>query len=218
MKLERHIDHTLLKPDCTGSQIKELCAEAINHNFAAVCVPPYYVKDAANLLEKQDVKVATVIGFPLGYASTPAKVEEIKRAIDEGADEMDAVINLCAVKNANWNYLRNEIESLTTVCHIRGKIVKVILETGLLSRDEIIKICGLVTEAKADFVKTSTGFNGPGASVEVVQLLRQQLPASIKIKASGGIKDRQTAEQLIAAGASRIGTSASLALLAKSKN
>lgn len=218
MKLERHIDHTLLKPDCTGSQIKELCAEAIDHNFAAVCVPPYYVKDAANLLEKHDVKVATVIGFPLGYASTPSKVEEIKRAIDEGADEMDAVINLCAVKNANWNYLRNEIESLATVCHIRGKIVKVILETGLLSRDEIIKICGLVTEAKADFVKTSTGFNGPGASVEVVQLLRQQLPASIKIKASGGIKDRQAAEQLIAAGASRIGTSASLALLAKSKN
>jgi deoxyribose-phosphate aldolase len=218
MKLERLIDHTLLKPDCTGSQIKELCAEAINHNFAAVCVPPYYVKDAASLLEKHDVKVSTVIGYPLGYAATPAKVEEIKRAIDEGADEMDAVINLCAVKNANWNYLRNEMESLTTVCHIRGKIVKVILETGLLSKDEIIKICSLVTEAKADFVKTSTGFNGPGASVEVVQLLRQQLPASIKIKASGGIRDRHTAEQLIAAGANRIGTSASLALLAKSKN
>jgi deoxyribose-phosphate aldolase len=218
MKLERHIDHTLLKPDCTGSQIKALCAGAIDNNFAAVCIPPYYVKDAANSLEKHDIKVATVIGFPLGYASTPAKVEEIKRAIDEGADEMDAVINLCAVKNANWNYLRNEIESLTTVCHIRGKIVKIILETGLLNRDEIMRICELVTEAQADFVKTSTGYNGPGASVEIVQLLRQQLPASIKIKASGGIRDRQTAEALIAAGASRIGTSAGLSILANGKN
>lgn len=218
MKLERYIDHTLLKPDCTGPQIKSLCEEAVRHNFVAVCVPPYYVRETAIILEKQDVKVATVIGFPFGYASTPSKVEEIKRAIDEGASEMDAVINLCAVKNQNWNYLRNEIESLATVCHIRGKVIKVILETGLLAMEEIEKICGLVAEAKADFVKTSTGFNGEGASVEVVQFLRKHLPASVKIKASGGIRDRAFAEQLIDAGANRIGTSAGPAMVAKSKN
>lgn len=214
MDLAHFIDHTLLKPDCTLSEIKQLCEEALQHQFAAVCIPPYYVKDANNILEKSEVKVSTVIGFPMGYASTPSKVEEIKRAIDEGADEMDAVINICAVRNQNWNFIRNEMESLATACHMRGKILKVILETGLLSEAEIIKLCEVAADAQADYVKTSTGYLGQGATVEVVQLMRKVLPAVIKIKASGGIRDRQFAEQLVAAGANRLGSSSGIAILA----
>ncbi len=214
MDLAHFIDHTLLKPDCTLSEIKQLCEEALQHQFAAVCIPPYYVKDAYNILEKSEVKVSTVIGFPMGYASTPSKVEEIKRAIDEGADEMDAVINICAVRNQNWNFIRNEMESLATACHMRGKILKVILETGLLSEAEIIKLCEVAADAQADYVKTSTGYLGQGATVEVVQLMRKVLPAVIKIKASGGIRDRQFAEQLVAAGANRLGSSSGIAILA----
>ncbi len=214
MDLAHFIDHTLLKPDCTLSEIKQLCEEALQHQFAAVCIPPYYVKDAYNILEKSEVKVSTVIGFPMGYASTPSKVEEIKRAIDEGADEMDAVINICAVRNQNWNFIRNEMESLATACHMRGKILKVILETGLLSEAEIIKLCEIAADAQADYVKTSTGYLGQGATVEVVQLMRKVLPAVIKIKASGGIRDRQFAEQLVAAGANRLGSSSGIAILA----
>ncbi len=214
MDLAHFIDHTLLKPDCTLSEIKQLCEEALQHQFAAVCVPPYYVKDANNVLEKSEVKVSTVIGFPMGYASTPSKVEEIKRAIDEGADEMDAVINICAVKNQNWNFIRNEMESLATACHMRGKILKIILETGLMSEAEIIKLCEIATDAQTDYVKTSTGYLGQGATVEVVRLMRKVLPAAIKIKASGGIRDRQFAEQLVAAGANRLGSSSGIAILA----
>ncbi len=214
MDLAHFIDHTLLKPDCTLSEIKQLCEEALQNQFAAVCIPPYYVKDANNILEKSEVKVSTVIGFPMGYASTPSKVEEIKRAIDEGADEMDAVINICAVRNQNWNFIRNEMESLATACHMRGKILKVILETGLLSEAEIIKLCEVAADAQADYVKTSTGYLGQGATVEVVQLMRKVLPAVIKIKASGGIRDRQFAEQLVAAGANRLGSSSGIAILA----
>ncbi|MCB0521224.1 MAG: deoxyribose-phosphate aldolase [Lewinellaceae bacterium] len=213
MDLAHFIDHTLLKPDSSSNHIKLLCEEAIQYQFAAVCVPPYYVKDVAHWLEKSPVKIATVVGFPLGYAATAAKVEEIKRAIDEGADELDAVVNICAVKNGNWNFVKNEIDSLTTASHMRGKMVKVILETGLLVEKEIFKLCDICTEAQVDFVKTSTGFAQQGATVEVISLLRGRLPKSIKIKASGGIRDRQFAEQLIQAGAERIGTSAGVQLV-----
>ncbi len=213
MDLARFIDHTLLKQDCVADEIKRLCEDAIQYGFAAVCVPPYYVKDVSHILEKHPSKVATVIGFPMGYAATPAKVEEIKRAIDEGVDELDAVVNLCAVKNGNWNFVKNEIESFTTATHMRGKILKVILETGLLSEKEILKLCEICAEAQVDFVKTSTGFAGQGATVEVVSLLRNSLPKSIKIKASGGIRERHFAEQLIGAGAERIGSSSSVQMV-----
>ena len=126
MQLAEKIDHTLLKPDCTLENIKTVCEEAKTHRFFSVCVPPFYVKDAVQFLEDESVKVATVIGFPMGYATTPAKVEEIKRAIDEGADEVDAVVNICAVKSGNWNYVRNDIDSMTRIAHMRGKIIKVI--------------------------------------------------------------------------------------------
>jgi deoxyribose-phosphate aldolase len=213
MDLAHLIDHTLLKPDCNLSEIKVLCEEAKTHHFASVCIPPYYVKDATHLLEGSEVKVSTVIGFPMGYSSTPSKVEEIKRAIDEGADEMDAVVNICAVKNRNWNFVRNEMESLTTACHMRGKVLKIILETGLMSEPEIIKLCEITAEVKVDFAKTSTGYSGHGAAVATVALMRKVLPPAIKIKASGGIRDRQFAEQLVLAGANRLGSSSGVSIV-----
>ena len=213
MDLARLIDHTLLKPYCTLTDVEEVCKQAIENQFAAVCLPPYYVKDASQLLNNAPIKVATVIGFPMGYSTIAAKVEEIKRAVDEGADELDIVINLCAVKNANWNYVKSEIESLTTACHMKGKAIKAIIETGALSSDELLKFAEICTRAGVDFVKTSTGFNAPGASVEIVSRLRAALPKKVKIKASGGIKDRHFAEQLVNAGADRLGSSSGVQIV-----
>ncbi|MEZ4958138.1 MAG: deoxyribose-phosphate aldolase [Saprospiraceae bacterium] len=213
MDLAHLIDHTLLKPYCTIKDIEGLCKQAIEHQFAAVCIPPYYVKASKGFLENEKVKVATVIGFPTGYSAIAAKVEEIKRAIDEGADELDVVINLCALKNAHWNYVKNELESLTTACHMRGKIIKAIIETGILTHDELLKTAEICASAEVDFVKTSTGFNGPGTTVEVISILRAALPSDIKIKASGGIKDRHFAEQLVAAGANRLGSSSGVQII-----
>ena len=213
MDLAHLIDHTLLKPYCTLAEVKEICNQAIEYQFAAVCIPPYYVKDASHLLNGANIKVATVVGFPMGYATTAAKVEEIKRAIDEGADELDAVVNLCAAKNGTWNYIKNELESLTTACHMMGKVLKAIIETGALDKSELLKLAELCVSAEVDYVKTSTGFNAPGASLEAVTLLRSVLPKEIKIKASGGIKDRHFAEQLVQAGANRIGTSSGIQII-----
>ena len=207
MNLSSYIDHTILKPDCNTQDIQRICEEAMTHNFAAVCIPPFYVSLAANLLEESPVKVATVIGFPLGYNTTPAKVEEVKKAIDEGADEVDAVINICAVKNANWNYVANDIESVVTATHLKGKKVKIILETGLLTSDEIKKVCELCVKSGADFVKTSTGFSDTGATIEAVNLMRETVGKKAKIKASGGIRTPEDAQRFVEAGASRLGTS-----------
>ncbi|MEM7105319.1 MAG: deoxyribose-phosphate aldolase [Bacteroidota bacterium] len=213
MELASYIDHTILKADCTLKQIETLCKEAKSNSFAAVCVPPYYVKDAVRLLEESGVKVATVVGFPMGYAHTPAKVEEVKRAVDEGADEIDVVVNICAIKNGNWSYVKNDIESMTMAAHLRGKIVKIILETGLLKRTEIAEICRLCNEVGVDFVKTSTGLNGSGASVDIVRFLKKNLNNSVKICASGGIRDAAKAGKLVDAGAARLGSSSGLKLI-----
>lgn len=207
MDLARFIDATILKPDTTLAEVKKLCEEAVEHGFAAVCVPPFFVKDVAKALEDTKVNICTVVGFPMGYSATPAKVEEIKKAIDEGASELDCVINICAVKSKQWNYVRNEIDSMAMACQMRGKVIKLIIETGMLTEPEIAKVCELATEVKVNFVKTSTGINGDGASVPIIELLRKKLPTTIKIKASGGIRDRKFAEELVAAGADRIGTS-----------
>ncbi len=207
------IDHTILKPGCTIAEVKQVCEEAMTHGFAAVCVPPYYVKDAVHMLGDSPVKVATVAGFPFGYAAIFAKMEEIKRSLEEGADEIDAVINLCAVKNGAWNYVRSEMEAFSTACHMKGKIVKIILETGMMTEPELVKLCEISKEIKVDFVKTSTGFNGEGATVEAVKFLRKHLPKSIKIKASGGIRERAFAEALVQAGAERIGTSSGVLII-----
>ncbi len=213
MSLANVIDHTILKPDCTLADIEKVCKEALNHHFKAVCIPPFYVKEAKQVLENSAVKVSTVIGFPSGYSSTPAKVEEIKRALDDGADEFDVVINICAVKNGNWNFVQNDIESMTRAVHLKGRVIKIILETGLLTKEEIEKVCSICINSGVNFVKTSTGFNGPGASEEVVSFLRSILPPTIKIKASGGIRTKEAAAAMIRAGAERIGTSAGPELL-----
>ena len=213
MNLASKIDHTLLKADIFERDVKKLCAEAKEYGFAAVCIPPYFVRKCKLWLTDTNVKVATVVGFPLGYAHTPAKVEEARRAIDEGADEIDMVINIIALKAGDWNYLKNELTSAATIVQLRGGKLKVILETGLLTKSEIIKACELCKEMSVDFVKTSTGFIQPGATVEVVKLLRANLPKSIKIKASGGIRDKEFAAQLVEAGADRIGTSSGVSLV-----
>ncbi len=213
MNLASRIDHTLLKADTSEREVKKLCAEAKEYGFAAVCIPPYFVRKCKLWLIDSNVKVATVVGFPLGYAHTPAKVEEARRGIDEGADEIDMVINIIALKAGDWNYLKNELTSAATIVQLRGGKLKVILETGLLLESEIIKACELCKEMSVDFVKTSTGFIQPGATVEAVKLLRANLPKSIKIKASGGIRDKELALQLIEAGADRIGTSAGVSLV-----
>jgi deoxyribose-phosphate aldolase len=213
MNLASHIDHTILKSDCSAQEIKQLCAEALQYGFAAVCVPPFYVNYAAGLLEDQAVKVATVVGFPMGYAPTPAKIEEIKRTIDDGTDEIDAVINLCAVKDGNWNFVKNDIDSMCTAVHLKGKQIKLILETGLLTEPEIIKLCQIALETQADFVKTSTGFNGPGASLDAVRLMKSVVGDKIKIKASAGIRTREDALRFIEVGAVRIGSSSGVSIV-----
>lgn len=212
MDLNSYIDHTLLKPDCALSDVNELCKEAAQHGFAAVCIPPYFVSHAAHLLREQSVRVSTVIGFPMGYASTPSKVEEIKRAIDEGAEEIDAVVNLCAVKSGQWNYVSNDIDSMTTAAHLKGKKIKIILETSLLDETEIRKLVELCLQAKADYLKTSTGINGK-ASLEAVRLLKELAGGKARVKASGGIRTRWDAEQYLQAGADRIGSSAGVAIV-----
>ena len=213
MNLASKIDHTLLKADISEREVKKLCAEAKEYGFAAVCIPPYFVRKCKLWLTDTNVKVATVVGFPLGYAHTPAKVEEARRGIAEGADEIDMVLNLIALKAGDWNYLKNELTSVATIVQLRGGKLKVILETGLLLESEIIKACELCKEMSVDFVKTSTGFIQPGATVEVVKLLRANLPKSIKIKASGGIKTKEFALELIEAGADRLGCSASVSIV-----
>lgn len=213
MKIAAFFDHTILKPDTTTEDIVAVCTEAKKHGFAAVCIPPYYVSEAKRSLRRSKVKLATVIGFPLGYSATMAKVEEIKRAIDEGADEFDAVINIPAVKTANWSFVRNEVDRLVAACRMRAKPIKLIIETGLLNEEEIRKVCEICNEVMPDYVKTSTGFNGPGATVETVQLLRSLLDEKIKIKASGGIRTANDARALLEAGADRLGASASVAIV-----
>lgn len=212
MNLASVIDHTILRPDCTLDEIKKLCEEALRYEFAAVCVPPYFVKEAARILEDSRVRVATVIGFPFGYSTTPAKVEEIKRAVNDGASELDVVINICALKEGNWHYVKSDIESMTVAAHLKGKVIKVIFETGLLSKEEIQKLCTFCTDLGVDYVKTSTGISGGGATTEVVELLRSELPEKIKIKASGGIRTAEQARAMLEAGANRLGTSGGVAI------
>jgi deoxyribose-phosphate aldolase len=212
-ELASKIDHTLLKPDAISEKIKSLCSEAIENGFAAVCVPPYFVVQAKNFLDDKKVKLATVIGFPLGYSNSFIKVEEARRALDEGADELDVVMNLAAFFSGNEKDVLSEIQGITQLAHLKGRIVKWIIETGILSEEDIKRACNLAVKAEVDYVKTSTGFTGGGATVEVVELLRSLLPEKIRIKASGGIKTREQAIELIKAGADRIGSSSSLQII-----
>ena len=203
------IEHTVLKADTSLADIENLCNEAIQHQFYGVCIPPYFIKYAKNIIDKSEVKIVTVVGFPLGYNTTPAKVEEARKAIDQGADEIDMVINIAALKNNDLNYVRNDIQSVMTLVQLKSKKLKVIFETALISKEEKLTLCEICSELGVDFVKTSTGFAGPnsGATVEDIILMRANLPAQIKIKASGGIANKQQALDLIQAGADRLGTS-----------
>ncbi len=207
------IDHTLLKPDATADKIAQLCFEARKYHFASVCVNPANVKLCADLLKNTDVKVCTVIGFPLGATSTEVKVFETKNALENGATEIDMVINIGALKAGESELVARDIREVVAVAHDADALVKVIIEAALLNDDEKIVACLLAKEAGADFVKTSTGFSSGGATVHDVALMRRTVGPDLGVKAAGGIHTHEEAEQMIAAGATRIGASAGIKII-----
>lgn len=212
MKLSKYIDHTLLKPAVTQDEIFELCQEAMEHDFFSVCINPAWVQMAAEILTDSDVKVCTVIGFPLGASTSEVKAFETMNAIQNGADEVDMVINIGALKSGNHDLVYNDIKA---VCDAAGTsaLVKVIIESSLLDSDEIVKASELAKKAGADFVKTSTGFNGEGAKVEDVALMRMTVGEDMGVKASGGVKSAEDAVKMIESGATRIGASSGIEIV-----
>lgn len=218
MQLASYIDHTALKNTNTVADIDKLCNEAKEYHFAAVCVPPYYVQDAKKLLEGSAVKVATVIGFPFGYHHYQTKLAETTLAIQHGTDELDMVMNLAAFKSNDLAYLETEVDQISKLTHNNEKVLKVIIESGILSDEEIIRCCEFYKHFPVQFLKTSTGYSEKGASVEAVQLMRKHLPESIGIKASGGIKTAEFARKLIETGATRLGCSASVSIVKGEKS
>jgi len=213
MSIARFIDHTILKPATTTGEVNRVCEEAIAFNFAAVCIPPIYVSEAQRKLAGTPVKVATVIGFPFGYHSIPVKVTEAAQAVNEGANELDMVMNIAAFKNGDFNLLEKEAAAVLAVTKPGGVILKVIIESGILTEEEIIQCCTIYQKMEVDFLKTSTGYAEKGATVEAVKTMRQHLPSRIQIKASGGIKTYEFAQQLLNAGATRLGCSAGIAIV-----
>ena len=218
-ELAKMIDHTILKANATQSDIEKLCEEAKEYNFASVCVNPYWVPLASDLLKNSTVKVCTVIGFPLGATSSESKASETEIAILQGADEVDMVINVGAMKNNQTDIVEKDILSVVNSARQTGKAqnknitVKVILETCYLTKDEIKNACLCAKNAGADFVKTSTGFGTGGATVEDVKLMKETLGSSMEVKASGGIRDYETAIKMIEAGATRLGTSSGITIV-----
>ncbi|MFN4111317.1 MAG: deoxyribose-phosphate aldolase [Ignavibacteria bacterium] len=212
------IDHTLLKPEATLDDIKKLCNEARQFHFASVCVNPSYVKFCANELQNTDVKVCTVIGFPLGATTTETKRYEAAQAIQNGAQELDMVINIGRLKSGDYDYVFNDIQQIVLEAKPKRVIVKVIIETCLLTDEEKIKACLISKEAGADFVKTSTGFSKGGATAGDVALMRYVVGRSMGVKASGGVRSREDAELMIASGADRIGASASVKIVQNIKD
>ena len=206
------IDHTLLKADATEAQIAKLCQEAKEHGFASVCVNPGYVPEAAEALKGTDVRVCTVIGFPLGATSSEAKAAETADAIAKGAAEVDMVVNVGRIKSGNWDYVRSDIAAVVNAARGRA-LTKVIIETCLLTDDEKIRVCETAKDAGADFVKTSTGFSTGGATAADIALMRKTVGPDMGVKASGGIHSTEEAIALIEAGASRIGASAGIAII-----
>ena len=214
MELNKYIEHTLLKQDAKKEDFEKLYQEAIENKFFGVCINPAYVKDAVQAVQKYGVKVVTVIGFPLGANTTEVKVFETQKAIEDGADEIDMVINVSKLKDKNYDYVINDIRSVKEACE-KHKL-KVILETDLLTKDEIGTACELCVEAGADLVKTSTGFvkGGVGAKAEDVKLMAETVKQhGLRVKASGGIRDRETAIEMINAGADRLGTSSGVKIV-----
>lgn len=212
MKLNGYIDHTLLKPEATEEQVIKICDEAKKYEFASVCVNTYYTSLVSKQLEGTNIKTCVVIGFPLGATTKEVKSFETKQAIENGAQEVDMVINVGALKDKKYDEVRDDIKAVVEVAKDKA-LVKVILETCLLKKDEIVKACELSKEAGVDFVKTSTGFSTGGATVEDVKLMRKTVGSEIGVKASGGVRTTEDAEAVIAAGANRIGASASIAIV-----
>lgn len=206
-----YIDHTMLAPQATVSQIRKLCEEAVKYHFASVCVNSCHVALCAELLKGTGVNVCTVVGFPLGAMSTKAKAFEAECAVADGAVEIDMVINVGALKDENWTFVEDDIRAVKKACG--GKLLKVILETCLLTDDEIVRACQLSEAAGADYVKTSTGFSKGGATAEAVSLMRKTVGDRLGVKASGGIRDRESALKMIEAGASRLGCSAGVKIM-----
>ncbi|MFP4457205.1 MAG: deoxyribose-phosphate aldolase [Clostridia bacterium] len=205
MNLAKYIDHTYLKPIGTSKEIEKLCEEAKEYEFVAVCVNPVWIDTCKKLLKGTSVKVATVIGFPLGAMTTDSKVFETKNAIELGADEIDMVMNIGKMLEEDYDYVNEDISKIASTCG--NKVLKVIIETAYLSKDEIVKACKLAVEAGADYVKTSTGFASEGATLENVMLMRETVGENIGVKAAGGIRNYSDAIKMIEAGATRLGAS-----------
>jgi len=211
--LAKYIDHTLLKPDASEADIDKLCAEAVEYGFASVCVNPSWVRRCAHNVRGTGVKVASVISFPFGATPSEIKAMEARRAIRDGAQEIDMVINIGALKSADHDLVRGDIAKVSDACHESGALNKVIIEASLLTDPEKVMASHLAQQAKADFVKTSTGYAGGGATVHDVLLMRETVGPKMGIKASGGVRNREDAEEMIAAGATRIGASAGIAIV-----
>ena len=198
------VDYTLLKQTATWEDVKNLCNEGIKNNVASICIPQYFVKKAKEYVQNK-IKICTVVGFPNGYSYTSSKIEETKQAIIDGADEIDMVININALKEKQYEYILDEINGIKDAC--QGRILKVIIETCLLTKEEKIKMCEIISNSGADFIKTSTGFSNEGAKLEDIKLFKKYLSINKKIKAAGGIRSFEVAEQMIEAGVTRIGAS-----------
>ncbi len=209
--LANYIDHTLLKADASLDDVKKLCLEAKEYGFYSVCINSSFIKDAKEFLKESDVKVCTVVGFPLGACNSSTKAYEAKTAIEDGADEIDMVINVGLVKSKDFKKVKEDIEVVFKACN--GTLLKVILETALLSEDELRKVSAICKEIGVDFIKTSTGFSTRGASLEDVLIMKECVGDDVKIKASGGIRDYETAVKMIEAGANRLGVSAGVAIV-----
>ncbi len=207
------IDHTLLKPEATEDDIRRVCDEALQYSFASVCVNPYWVPVVSAILEGSPVKVCTVVGFPLGASSTAIKAAEAVQALRDGAQEIDMVLNVGELRGANFAVVSADIQAVVGVGHAAGAIVKVILETALLNDDQKVAACKLAKQAGADFVKTSTGFAASGATEHDIALMRAAVGPDLGVKASGGVRTVDDLRRMVAAGASRVGASASVAIL-----
>ena len=211
MGLNKYIDHTILKATASSADVQKLCEEAIEHEFYSVCVNGCYVADAKHLLQGTDVKVAAVVGFPLGAMTTAAKVFEAKEAVENGASEIDMVINIAKLKDGEFEFVENEMHLIKEA--IGDNVLKVIIETCYLTDEEKVKACELSLAAKADFVKTSTGFGTGGATYEDVKLMKSVVGDDAKVKASGGVRDKETAQKYVDLGAERLGTSSGIEIV-----
>lgn len=211
MGLNKYIDHTILNATASSADVQKLCAEAIEHEFYSVCVNGCYVADAKHLLQGTNVKVAAVVGFPLGAMTTAAKVFEAKEAVENGASEIDMVINIAKLKDGEFEFVENEIRQIKEA--IGDNVLKVIIETCYLTDEEKVKACELSLVAKADFVKTSTGFGTDGATYEDVKLMKSVVGDNAKVKASGGVRDKETAQKYVDLGVERLGTSSGIEIV-----